>query len=50
MLRDLDLPPLGGDSECIGPALTRTLPIYALTARGTDDGLAPGGIRQDDGR
>ena len=37
MLRDLDLPPLGGDSGRIGPVLTKTLLIYALTAGGTDD-------------
>ncbi len=38
MLRDLDLPPLGGDSGRIGPVLTKTLLIHALTAGGTDDG------------
>ena len=38
MLRDLDLPPLGGDSNRAGPVLTKTLLIYALTAGGTDDG------------
>ena len=38
MLRDLDLPPLGGDSNRAGPLLTKTLLIYALTAGGTDDG------------
>ncbi len=36
-LRDLDLPPLGGDGKG-GPLLTRTLLINALTAGGTDDG------------
>ena len=38
MLRDLDLPPLGGDSGRIGPVLTKTLLIHALTAGGTGDG------------
>ncbi|MEE2638332.1 MAG: pyrroloquinoline quinone-dependent dehydrogenase [Acidobacteriota bacterium] len=38
MLRDLDLPPLGGDSNRAGPVLTKTLLIYALTAGGTNDG------------
>ena len=37
MLRDLDLPPLGGDSSRAGPLLTKTLLIYALTTGGTDD-------------
>ena len=37
-LRDLDLPPLGGDSGRNGPLLTRTLLVYTLTAGGTDDG------------
>ena len=36
-LRDLDLPPLGGDGKG-GPLLTRTLLVSALTAGGTDDG------------
>ena len=37
-LRDLDLPPLGGDSANNGPLLTKTLLIYCLTAGGTDNG------------
>jgi quinoprotein glucose dehydrogenase len=37
LLRDLDLPPLGGDSSRAGPLVTKTLLIYALTAGGTDD-------------
>jgi len=37
-LRDLDLPPLGGDSSRAGPLVTKTLLIYALTAGGTGDG------------
>ena len=37
MLRDLDLPPLGGDGRG-GPVLTRTLLINALTAGGTGGG------------
>ena len=37
-LRDLDLPPLGGDSSRAGPLVTKTLLIYALTAGGTTDG------------
>ena len=31
LLRDLDLPPLGGDSSRAGPLVTKTLLIYALT-------------------
>ena len=37
LLRDLDLPPLGGDGRG-GPVLTRTLLVSALTAGGTDGG------------
>ena len=37
MLRDLDLPPLGGDGRG-GPLVTKTLLISALSAGGTDDG------------
>jgi len=37
MLRDLDLPPLGGDGR-IGLVLTKTLLISTLSAGGTDDG------------
>ncbi len=37
MLRDLNLPPLGGDGRG-GPLVTKTLLISALTAGGTDDG------------
>jgi quinoprotein glucose dehydrogenase len=37
MLRDLDLPPLGGDGRG-GPLLTRTLLISALSAGGSDGG------------
>ena len=38
LLRDLDLPPLGGDSSRAGPLVTKTLLIYALTAGGSNDG------------
>jgi quinoprotein glucose dehydrogenase len=38
LLRDLDLPPLGGDDSRSGPVLTKTLLIHALTAGGTDGG------------
>ncbi len=38
MLRDLDLPPLGGDDSRSGPVLTKTLLVHALTAGGTDGG------------
>ena len=38
LLRDLSLPPLGGDSSRSGPLLTETLLIYALTTGGTSDG------------
>ena len=38
LLRDLDLPPLGGDSSRAGPLLTPDILIYALTAGGTNDG------------
>ena len=37
LLRDLDLPPLGGEGHG-GPVLTKTLLISALSAGGTDDG------------
>ena len=36
-MRDLDLPPVGGDGRG-GPLVTKTLLISALTAGGTDDG------------
>ncbi len=38
LLRDLDLPPLGGDSSRSGPLVTKTLLIYALTTGGTTGG------------
>jgi len=38
MLRDLNLPPLGGDDSRSGPVLTKTLLIHALTTGGTDGG------------
>ncbi len=38
LLRDLDLPPLGGDDSRSGPLLTKTLLIHALTAGGTGNG------------
>ena len=38
MLRDLDLPPLGGDNGTNGPLLTRTLLIYCLTAGSSSGG------------
>ena len=38
MLRDLDLPPVGGDASRSGPLLTKTLLICALTAGGSDGG------------
>ena len=37
MLRDLDLPPLGGDGAG-GPVLTKTLLVSALSAGGSNDG------------
>jgi len=37
MLRDLDLPPLGGDGRG-GPLLTKTLLFSALSAGGSDGG------------
>ncbi|MEE2636782.1 MAG: pyrroloquinoline quinone-dependent dehydrogenase [Acidobacteriota bacterium] len=37
MLRDLDLPPLGGEGHG-GPVLTKTLLVSALAAGGTDEG------------
>ena len=37
MLRDLDLPPLGGEGHG-GPVVTKTLLISALSAGGTDGG------------
>jgi quinoprotein glucose dehydrogenase len=38
MLKALNLPPLGGDSNFSGPLLTRTLLIHALTAGGSRGG------------
>ena len=38
MLRDLDLPPVGGDAGSSGPLLTRTLLIHALAAGGSNGG------------
>ncbi len=38
MLRDLKLPPVGGDSTMSGPLLTRTLLISALTRGGSRGG------------
>ncbi len=38
LLRDLDLPPLGGDSGRNGPLLTKTLLVQTLTAGGTEGG------------
>ena len=37
-LRDLDLPPLGGDNGFNGPLVTKTLLLYCLTAGGSNDG------------
>ena len=37
-LRDLDLPPLGGDGTRTGVVLTKTLVIYNLSAGGTNGG------------
>jgi quinoprotein glucose dehydrogenase len=38
MLRDLNLPPLGGDSSRAGTLVTKTLLVYALTTGGTSGG------------
>ncbi len=38
MLRDLDLPPVGGDAGRSGPLLTKTLLLHALTAGGSSNG------------
>ena len=38
LLRDLNLPPLGGDNAINGPLLTKTLLIYCLTAGGSNGG------------
>jgi len=38
MLRDLNLPPVGGEAGRSGPLLTKTLLIHALTAGGTSNG------------
>jgi quinoprotein glucose dehydrogenase len=38
LLKGLNLPPLGGDSNFSGPLLTKTLLIYALTAGGSKGG------------
>jgi quinoprotein glucose dehydrogenase len=38
LLKSLNLPPLGGDGLIVGPVLTKTLLIYALSAGGSGDG------------
>ncbi len=38
MLRDLELPPLGGDAGSSGPLLTKTVLIHAVSAGGFADG------------
>ena len=38
LLRDLGLPPVGGDASRSGPLLTKTVLMYALTTGGTGDG------------
>lgn len=38
LLRELNLPPVGGDAGMAGPLLTETLLIYPLLNGGTDDG------------
>ena len=38
LLRDLDLPPLGGDDSRSGPVLTKTLLVHALTTGGANNG------------
>ena len=38
LLRDLELPPLGGDNATNGPLLTKTLLIYCLTAGSSTGG------------
>ena len=38
MLRDLELPKVGGDASRSGPLLTKTLLVHALTAGGTNGG------------
>ena len=50
LLRDLDLPPLGGDNAINGPLLTKTLLIYCLTAGGTDGGPRLVAYDKADGR
>jgi quinoprotein glucose dehydrogenase len=37
-LKDLNLPPLGGDVTVAGPLLTKTLLIYPITSGGRNDG------------
>ena len=38
LLRDLGLPPVGGDASRSGPLLTKTVLMHALTTGGTGDG------------
>ena len=45
-LRDLDLPPLGGDGRG-GPVLTKTLLVSALTAGGTENDDGPRLVARD---
>lgn len=49
LLRDLHLPPVGGDGRC-GPLLTKTLLICALSAGGSDDGPRLVAYDKDTGR
>ena len=49
LLRDLDLPPLGGDNANNGPLLTRTLLVYCLTAGGTTGGPRMVAYEKDSG-
>jgi quinoprotein glucose dehydrogenase len=38
MLKDLDLPPVGGDSTTSGPLVTKTLIVHAITTGGSNNG------------
>ncbi len=50
MLRDLDLPPLGGDGSRSGPLVTPTMLIYALTTGGTTGGPRLVAVDKSNGR
>ena len=47
LLKNLNLPPLGGDSSLSGPLLTKTLLISALTSGGSQNQNGPRLVARD---